>query len=422
MLRPVAPQKIVNDPVYGFISLPAGLIFELVDHPWLQRLRRIKQVGLTHLVYPGALHTRFHHALGAMHLMQKALYSIESKGNELSPEEKEAALLAILMHDAGHGPFSHALEFSLVRGLTHEDLSALFMERLNEQFGNRLQLAIDVFQDRYPRRFLHQLVSGQLDMDRLDYLARDTFYTGVSEGTVSNERIISMLQVVDDRLVVEEKGVYSLEKFLIARRLMYWQVYLHKTVLAAEYLLVNILQRAKHLAQKGVQLWGSPALQFFLYETIDKNDFHTNPKILETFARLDDYDIMGAIKVWQDHPDFVLADLCSRMVNRRLFKLELRNEPVDPDEIDALVVRCMEAMNLTREDARYFVYSNSIENKAYSAQDDQIIILRKNGQCQELSAFSDNVGLRAQDQPVRKWFLSYPKRLGQTGAATTGNV
>ena len=405
----MARRKILNDPVYGFITLPYDIILELVNHPWFQRLGRIKQLGLSYMVYPGALHTRFHHALGALHLMQEALQSIREKGHEITEEEAEGACIAILLHDIGHGPFSHALEFSLVKGVTHESISLLFMKRLNEEFDGRLQTGIDIFQNTYPKGFLHQLVSSQLDMDRLDYLARDTFFTGVSEGVVSNQRILKMLNIADDELVVEEKGIYSIEKFIVARRLMYWQVYLHKTVLAAEFLLAKILQRAKELALEGEKLFSSPALAYFLYHQVDEDSFLNNRQTLDTFAKLDDFDILGAIKVWQDHNDKILSELCKRLVNRRLYKIILRNEPFKKSEIEEIRKKLLNNWHIQPEYLHYYLLSDSITNNAYNPAHDRINILMKDGRVIDITEASDNFNLRSQTTPVRKYFLCYPK-------------
>ena len=325
-------RKIINDPVYGFISIPGDFVFDLIEHPWFQRLRNIKQLGLTSFVYPGANHSRFQHGLGALHLMDMAISTLRSKGVIISPEEEEATFIAILLHDAGHGPFSHALENSIISGITHEDLSLLLMKKLNEKYAGKLDLAIEIFLGTYSRKFFHELISGQMDMDRLDYLRRDSFFTGVIEGSVGSERIIRMLNVVDDSLVVDEKGIYSLEKFLIARRLMYWQVYMHKTVLSSESLLVNILKRAKELANDGYELYTTPALRFFLYNNIGKSDLTDEGKftpgmIATNFTKLDDSDILVSAKYWSDHSDKVLSDLSGRLMRRDLFAIELQNDP-----------------------------------------------------------------------------------------------
>jgi len=326
-------KKIFNDPVYGFISVPYELILDIIDHPYFQRLRRIKQLGLSHLVYPGALHTRFHHVLGCTNLMQQAIETLQSKGHEITEEEAKGVTLAILLHDIGHGPYSHALEHSIAKGVHHEELSLIFMQKLNEEFNGQLATAIEIFTNRYPKKFLHQLVSSQLDMDRLDYLKRDSFYTGVSEGVVSNQRIIKMLDIVNDELVIQEKGIYSIEKFIVARRLMYWQVYLHKTVISAEFLLVKVLERAKELANKNIELFCSPAFHLFLYNDITKEEFN-KIEVLEAFSKLDDYDILGAIKVWTNHEDKILALLSTMITDRKLLKVAIQKEAFTEDDLE----------------------------------------------------------------------------------------
>lgn len=403
--------KIFNDPIYGFISIPSEIIFDLIEHPYFQRLRRIRQLGLTHLVYPGALHTRFHHAMGAMHLMCEAIEVLKSKGVEISKEEEEAVIIAILLHDIGHGPYSHALEHSIVSGVHHEDLSALFMNRLNKEFNGRLTLAIQIFQNEYSKKFLHQLVSSQLDMDRLDYLKRDSFYTGVSEGVISSDRIIKMLNVKGDTLVVEYKGIYSVEKFIVARRLMYWQVYLHKTVLSAENLLVNILKRAKELAQKKAELFCTPSFRTFLYNDFRKSDFQKNDQLLETFADIDDYDIMTSIKVWQKHPDKILSNLCRAMVNRNLYHIELRNQPFRDEALKALNKKLLEKFDLKGKETSYFVFSGEVKNEIYRADKVRINILYKDGSIKDISDASDQLNIDVLAKTVRKYFLCYPKSL-----------
>jgi HD superfamily phosphohydrolase len=370
-------KKIINDPVYGFISIPTELIFDLIEHPYFQRLRYIKQVGMTHLVYPGALHTRFHHALGAMHLMGLAIETLRNKGQEISPEEEEAVTIAILLHDIGHGPFSHALEESIVENISHEDISTMIMQRLNLQFNGRLSMAINIFEGNYPHQFLHQLVSSQLDMDRMDYLNRDSFFTGVSEGVISSDRIIKMLNVVDDQIVVEEKGIYSIEKFLIARRLMYWQVYLHKTVIAAEQTLVKILKRSRELAVNGEEVFTTPALSKFLKKPVSRDAFMNQDHYLETFASLDDTDIMAAVKVWAMHDDFVLSKLCKDLIHRDLYKVDITNEPPDKAFIAKLTKSAVEKYNISEREASYFVFEDTIHNKAYKPGDGNIWILMK---------------------------------------------
>ncbi len=402
-------RKIFNDPIYGFVSLPYEIIFDLIEHPYFQRLRRIKQLGLTNLVYPGALHTRFHHAMGAMYLMGQAIEEIRSKGHDINDEEAKAVTIAILLHDIGHGPFSHALEHSIVNNVTHEDISELFMNRLNEEFKGELSLAIKIFQNKYHKKFLHQLVSSQLDMDRLDYLKRDSFFTGVSEGVISSDRIIKMLNVVNDQLAVEAKGIYSIEKFLIARRLMYWQVYLHKTVLSAENLLVNILKRAKELAQKKTDLFCTPALKTFLYKQYSKKDFKNNPELLDDFALLDDYDIMASIKVWTSHKDAVLSMLCKQLVNRRLFKVEMQNLPFKELKVRGLKNEVKKRYNLNDKEVNYFVFSGNVANDAYRGDIISINILFKDGTTVDIAKASDQLNIDVLTKTVKKYFLCYPK-------------
>jgi len=400
-------KKIINDPIYGFISIPDEFIFDLIEHPFFQRLRRIAQLGTTSLVYPGALHTRFHHVIGAMHLMTNAITTIRRKGHEITADEERAVLIAILLHDIGHGPFSHALEYDIVNSVSHEDISSFFIERISEEFDGKLDLALKIFQNVYKKPFLHQLVSSQLDMDRLDYLNRDSFYTGVSEGIIGSERIIEMLNVHEGNLVLEEKGIYSIEKFIVARRLMYWQVYLHKTVVAGEFMLIHILRRAKYLAQRGENLFASPALSFFLTSDIQLDDFKKNPAVLNTFAQLDDYDILGAIKVWQTSSDKVLSLLATRLVNRKLFKIEIGKEPFSNDRIQAEKELAMERFGLTEEESVYFVYSEVLTNNAYNQTKENINLLMKDGTVLDLSAASDNLNISALAQPVAKYCLCY---------------
>ena len=414
LLEPINKRKILNDPVYGFITLPNSLIYDLVEHPYFQRLRRIKQVGMSHLVYPGANHTRFHHALGATHLMQTAITNLREKGVEISDEEARGALVAILLHDIGHGPFSHSLEFTVVKNVSHEDISELLMERLNKEFNGQLTTGIEIFKGNYPKPFLHQLVSSQLDMDRLDYLSRDSFYTGVSEGVVSNQRIIKMLNVYNNELVVEEKGIYSIEKFIVARRLMYWQVYLHKTVVSAERLLINILTRAKFCARRGDKLFGSPALCYFLYQDYGREDFVNDPEVIDTFVKLDDYDIMGAIKVWTDHKDPILSDLCKKLVNRKLPSVLLSNKPFDKAEIAMLKQKTTDVLNLGGDDVSYYFQVDELENHAYDQDIDGINILRKTGESIDLAEASDNRALMAQTEAVKKYVLYFPKEVKRT--------
>jgi len=409
LFKPINKRKILNDPVYGFITMPNELIYDLVEHPYFQRLRRIKQVGMSHLVYPGANHTRFHHALGATHLMQTAITNLREKGVRISDSEARGVLVAILLHDIGHGPFSHSLEFTVVKNVSHEMISELLMERLNKEFKGALTTGIKIFKGEYPKPFLHQLVSSQLDMDRLDYLSRDSFYTGVSEGVVSNQRIIKMLNVFDNKLVVEEKGIYSIEKFIVARRLMYWQVYLHKTVVSAEKLLIKILTRAKFCARRGDKLFGSPALCYFLYQDYGIDDFVNDPAVIDTFVKLDDYDIMGAIKVWADHEDRILSDLCRNLVNRRLPSVLLSNSPFDENDLKKVKNETMKLLNIAPDELHYYYEEDVIENHAYDRDIDGINIVNKMGELLDLTEASDNRTLMAQTEAVKKHVLYFPK-------------
>ena len=407
-------RKIINDPVYGFISIPGDFVFDLIEHPWFQRLRNIKQLGLTSFVYPGATHSRFQHGLGALHLMNMAIATLRDKGVKISSEEEEATLIAILLHDAGHGPFSHALENSIRSGISHEDISLLLMNKMNEQYDGKLSLAIEIFTGTYKRKFLHELISGQMDMDRLDYLRRDSFFTGVIEGSVGSDRIIRMLNVVDDSLVVDEKGIYSLEKFLIARRLMYWQVYMHKTVLSSECLLVNILKRAKELAVEGINLYTTPALRFFLYNNITKTDLHDEGKftpglIASNFTRLDDSDILVCAKYWSDHSDKVLSDLSGRLWRRDLFAIELQNEPFSDTIVNELRIRATILYNLEKEIEEYYVFTNSVSNLTYTPDSPVVKILLKNGQTADISDVSDMFEHKFLSERITKYFLCYPK-------------
>lgn len=403
-------KKIFNDPLYGFISLPYNVIFDLIEHPYFQRLRRIKQLGLTHLVYPGALHTRFHHALGAMHLTMRAIEVIRSKGHKISKREARATAIGILLHDIGHGPFSHALEFSIVKNVNHEDISTFFMQRLNAELGGKLDLAIEIFENRYHKTFLHQLISSQLDMDRLDYLKRDSFFTGVSEGVINTDRIISMLNVKDGQLCVEAKGIYSIEKFIIARRLMYWQVYLHKTVLSAEKMIVNILTRAKELANQGEKLFCTEALHYFLYTEHDFHSFQYNPEVIDKFSELDDFDITASIKMWKNHPDPVLSFLCKAQIERSLFKIELSNSPIPQKYVEQLQHEVKSELNLNQDQLKYFVFTGSIENNAYNPQKDKINLLYKDGSIKDIAEAADQLNISVLSKPVKKYFVCTPKQ------------
>ncbi len=408
-------KKIFNDPIYGFISVPDEVAFQLLEHPWFQRLRRIKQLGLTNLVYPGSLHTRFHHAMGAMHLMSEALEVLRGKGHDISDEEFRGAVIAILLHDIGHGPFSHALENSIVHEVSHEDISELFMNRFNEELSGKLSLAIKIFRNEYKKKFLHQLVSSQLDMDRLDYLRRDSFYTGAHEGVIGTERIIKMLDVANDELVVDVRGIYSVEKFIIARHLMYWAVYLHKTVLSAENLLVNILKRAKEIAlspspsPKGRgELFCTPAFREFLYNKYSKKDFQKDPKLLDTFAELDDHDIMASVKTWMHNRDKVLSRLCSNLINRRLYKVQIQNQPFAVSLVKELKEKAAKKYALSPKEADYFVFSSAVENDIYRPDKVKIRIKTKEGKVADIFEVSDQLSLDVLAKKVKKYFLCIP--------------
>ncbi|MBZ9626777.1 HD domain-containing protein [Psychroflexus sp. CAK57W] len=399
--------KIINDPIYGFITIPSPLIFDLIEHPYFQRLRRITQMGLSHLVYPGANHTRFHHALGCLHLMKKTLDILKSKGIEISDEEEEAVLIAILLHDIGHGPFSHALEHSIVSDLSHEYLSLEFMNKLNSEFNGQLDLAIDIFRGNHKKKFLCQLISSQLDIDRLDYLKRDSFYTGVAEGNINSERLINMLNVVDNELVVEEKGIYSIEKFLVARRLMYWQVYLHKTSLCAEQILIKLLRRAKLVFETTQESIENSTLNYFLRHKIDSENF--DDITLELFSKLDDYDIISALKVWQYHEDFVLSKLSQMILNRDLLKIKLRNEPINPSKLEEYLKKVQQSFNISEAEANYFVFDGSTSNLAYQPDKEHINMWFKNGEIKDVSSASDQLNLKALSKTVIKYYICYPK-------------
>lgn len=402
-------KKIINDPLYGFLTIPYGLLFDLIEHPYFQRLRRIKQLGLSHLVYPGALHTRFHHALGALKLTRDAIDNLRLKGIAITDEEAEATCAAILLHDIGHGPFSHALEEALVTGVHHEQISLMFMQQLNDEFGGKLSTAIEIFTDAYPKKFLHQLISSQLDMDRMDYLMRDSFFTGVSEGVIGSDRIIKMLDVKNDKLVVEEKGIYSIEKFLIARRLMYWQVYLHKTVVAAEMQLVHLLKRAKELAIKGEKLFATPALAHFLEQDISKEDFENNAQHIGLFSQLDDFDITTSIKVWAKHRDGTLAYLANSIINRRLPKIRIQNTAFTTEEIEGKKQEIKQKYKLNNADLEYYVFSGSVHNNAYTDKDVSINMLQKNDKVIDIALASDNYNFPMLQREVEKFYLCYPK-------------
>jgi len=401
-------NKIINDPVYGFITIPNDLIYEIIEHPYFQRLRRIKQLGLTHLVYPGALHTRFHHAIGSMYLMQQTLLSLRSKGIEISNEEFDGCLIAILLHDIGHGPFSHTLEFSLLNEVSHEDISLLFFNKLNGQFNHELSLAVKIFSNKYERKFFHQLVSSQLDIDRLDYLKRDSYFTGVSEGKIGSERIINMLTVHNDEIVVEEKGIYSIENFLSARRLMYWQVYLHKTSVSAEEMLILLIQRAKHLTQTGGTIEATPALKIFLERNITEEDFREDPDILNVFALLDDHDIWGSMKFWREHPDFVLCGLSRRLLDRKLFKILLSSDKPDQSFVAMKKSLVGEKFRLSEDEMNYFTGSGKITNAAYMRSGQKIKILTKKQETVDIDKAADLPNIKAMSKVVTKHFFCWP--------------
>lgn len=402
-------QKILNDPIYGFITIPNSLIYDLIQHPYFQRLRRISQMGLSYLVYPGAHHTRFHHALGCMHIMQKAVEVIRFKGILISQEEEDALYIAILLHDIGHGPFSHAMEHSIVENVNHEEISMLFMNKLNQEFDGKLSLAIKIFKGDYHRKFMLQLISSQLDMDRMDYLKRDSFYTGVAEGNINSDRLIQMLNVVDDVLVLEEKGIYSIEKFLMARRLMYWQAYLHKTSLVAELILTKILKRAKFLTQNGTILESSKPFQFFLNTKVELENF--DDETLLKFSQLDDFDIISAIKAWQFNDDFILGSLSKMIINRDLLKIKLSSDKFPVEVIQSLINQFSEQNNISKEDTNYFIFKGKIKNQAYSKIAEPIRILKKDKTIEDIVEASDQLNLKALSKPVTKYYICYPKQL-----------
>ncbi|WP_273086189.1 HD domain-containing protein [Capnocytophaga gingivalis] len=395
--------KIVNDPVYGFIHIPNEFILDLIEHPYFQRLCRISQMGLSYLVYPGARHTRFHHALGCMYLMQQAIQTLRYKQVEITPEEEEGLYIAILLHDIGHGPFSHAMEHSIVEGISHEEISLAFMEELNRQFEGKLSIAIEIFQKKYHKQFMNQLISSQLDMDRLDYLKRDSFYSGVSEGNINSQRIIAMLTVKDDTLIVEEKGIYSIEEFLVARRLMYWQVYLHKTSIGAEFVLIRILARVKELTQQGKKLPMTTALRFFVENHITKETFDRHA--LHLFAQLDDYDIISGLKEWQYGDDWVLAKLSQMILNRDLLRVKLYKSPVEKEKVQELLQETAQQLNISEDLAHYFVFTGEISNTAYRKNEQNILIYTKNNKIVDVTKASDQMNLDALSTKVTKYYL-----------------
>ena len=411
-------RKIINDPVFGFLSIPNDLIFDVLQHPYVQRLNRIRQLGLSYLVYPGAMHSRFGHSLGAMHLMQEAIMSLRLKGVEITADEETAAMIAILLHDIGHGPFSHVLEHTLVDGVTHEDISLLMMERINNdlkiqrfedlKIAGPLDMAIAIFKNEYPKHFLHQLISSQLDVDRMDYLCRDSFFTGVQEGRVASERLLKMLDVRDDRLVVQVKGIYSVEKFLVARRLMYWQVYLHKTSVAAEQHLIKILSRAKELARSGKDLFCSPALRYFLYQPVTFEMFSPTSEALEKYALLDDNDVLSAIKAWISGEDKVLSALSESFINRRLFRGELLNAPLTETQKAELNQHYAQALGISEDEASYCWSEHVSTSNTYSEKADTIDILYSDGTVRDIADASEILDLEALTRkPIKRYLFNY---------------
>jgi HD superfamily phosphohydrolase len=406
-------RKILNDPVYGFITIPFEIIYDLIEHPMVQRLRRIQQLGLSNLVYPGANHTRFHHALGAVHLMSKAIHVLRSKGHDISEEEAEAATIAILLHDIGHGPFSHALESAIVSRLGHEEISLVIMEHLNQSFNGRLTMAIDIFRGNYKKRFLHNLVSSQLDVDRLDYLIRDSYFTGVHEGVIGYDRLIEMMDVVDDELVIEQKGIYSVEKFIVARRVMYWQVYLHKTVVCAEQMLIRLLRRAKYLARHDSVPACPPALLYFLENEVDATSFRPGTPAFSNFSLLDDTDIYVALKYWAGSQDKVLSHLSNALLNRKLFRIEMSSQPVRAERIREVTSRVRSQFHIDDDfDLQYFIFHDTTSNSAYALDNRNIKIKTKHGKVSDVAQASDNLNLMALADTVVKHYLCFPKIIG----------
>ena len=401
--------KIINDPVFGFIKIPRGLLYGIVEHPLFQRLNRINQLGLASVVYPGARHTRFQHSLGAFHLMSEAIISLQQKGIFIFDTEAEAVQAAILMHDIGHGPFSHVLEDTLIHGISHEEISLMMMEEINEHFNGQLNLAISIFKGDYPKNFLHQLISSQLDMDRLDYLRRDSFYTGVTEGNIGSARIIKMLNVVNDTLVVDQKGIYSLENYLTTRRLMYWQVYLHRTCVAYEKVLVNMLTRAKDLIKAGQDVFASPSLHYFLSNDVDAQWFSKHPEALRNYEELDDSDIWSARKVWKHHEDKILSTLATDMLDRRIFKVEVHEDPISEERIEGLLHEIAQQLGIPVEDAHYLMNVSTISKDMYNVEDDSIAILYKNGEIRDISEASELLNVQLLSKKIRKYYLCYQR-------------
>ena len=400
-------RKIINDPVFGFITIPNDFLYDIIQHPYFQRMNRIKQLGLTSTVYPGAQHTRLQHSLGAMYLMGEAIAQLRLVGNEITNSEADGALACILLHDIGHGPFSHTMEHSLVSEISHEEISLMMMKKINVEMEGKLDIALKIFTNTYSKKYLHQLVAGQLDMDRMDYLSRDSFFSGVSEGIIGSARIIKMLNSHNDQLVVEAKGIYSIEKFLVARRLMYWQVYLHKTAVAAEKMLMNILKRAKELAGRDVELFASPALHYFLYNEVNKQIFLNNPEALNNFVMLDDSDVICAIKVWSTHTDIVLSELCKAFTNRRLFKVEVGTDVVKDSIRQQYLIQYQQHFDVTSNEAEYFMGDETVSTDTYSPEDDNINILYKDGTIKDIAEASDMLNINVLTKKVEKHYFCY---------------
>lgn len=400
-------NKLINDPIFGFIEIPQGVLYKIVSHPYLQRLSRIKQLGLSSVAFPGAQHTRFQHSIGAFFLVSEAIEQLKRKGHFIFESEAEATKATILLHDVGHGPFSHVLEHTLIQGVSHEEISLMLINKMNQELKGALNLVIQIFKDEYPKKFLHQLISGQLDMDRLDYLRRDSFFTGVKEGNIGSERIIKMLDIKNDKLVVDEKGIYSIENFLIARRLMYWQVYLHKTSIASEKMLISTLLRAKHLRKLGVKLFASPSLDYFISKDVSNKEFTEDSEALYQFAQLDDTDIWSALKVWSNHPDKVLSLLSKSLINRELFKIEISNEQFNPAEVEHVKKQLKKRLNLSEEEVLYFISTGTIENKTYNPYNDTINLISKEGHIKNISDTSDILNISTLLQKKTKYYFSY---------------
>lgn len=405
----MSEAKIINDPVFGFIKIPRGVLLNIVRHPLMQRLTRIKQLGLASAVYPGAQHTRFQHSIGAFHLVSEAVFSLQQKGIFIFDSEAEAVEAAILMHDIGHGPFSHVLENTLISGISHEEISLLMMEQMNREMNGALTLSISIFKNEYPKRFLHQLISSQLDMDRLDYLSRDSFFTGVSEGNIGSARIIKMLDVVDDGLVVDHKGIYSIESYLIARRLMYWQVYLHKTAVACEAMLINVLRRAKQLTRQGRRLFATPALTYFLENDVDQERFRQDAEALHHYCALDDNDIWSSVKVWMNDEDRVLALLSANLVERNIFRVKVYDEPIPEEKINTVRQEIQTRLNLSDDECRYLLSANTVRKNMYSMNDDHISIKYKDGTCKDISKASELFDIARISKKNSKYYLCFQR-------------